>query len=506
MIKKLHILVIRSFFPPFLATFMVSIFVLILQFLWLYVDELVGKGLEAWVLAKLLFYASVQVIPLAMPIAVMLSSIMTFGNMGENYELTAIKAAGISLLRIFKPMIFLSGLLALVNFWVADRVVPAANLKLQTLLFDIRQRHPALNFQAGIFNYDVEGYVIRISRKSPDNDMMYNFLIYDHTNAQANNRVIVADSGQIQVTKDLSYMVITLYNGCQYEDIEETEQDFSKRKFPHREDYFKTYRVIIRLEGFNMKQTDDRLFRSNYQMLTAKQLKRKIDSLKRNYERRKLFYENLLLNNYYFTRAIKLLTPKDTAKYYSSLLVWRQLKPSELKIVLNTDSVYQAMDISTKQEVIANALAYANRVHSQLNVAQLDLKTKKIWIAKHEIAYYRKYTLAIACLIFFFVGAPLGAIIRKGGFGFPTIVSILIFLFYYIISISSENLILQEVIPANIGMWISTIIFIPLTGYLVYKVSTDRVITNFDYYIEKVKEFFQNLFKFLRKKHHKRRK
>ena len=506
MFKKLHILVVKSFIPPFIATFVVAIFVLILQFLWLYVDELIGKGLEAWVIIKLLFYASVQVIPLAMPIAVMLASIMTFGNMGENYELTAIKAAGISLFRVFMPMIIISAFLGLVNFWVADKIVPEANLRLQTMLFDIRQRHPALNFQPGLFNYDVEGYVIRIGRKSPNSDMMYDFLVYDHTNAEANNRVIVADSGLIQITKDFSYLVLSLYNGCQYDDIPEKQFNFEQRHFPHRADYFKTYRVIIKLEGFNLKQTNDRLFRSNYQMLSSKQLKHKIDSLKKNYERRKQYYVNMLLNNYLFVRGIKMLTRRDSMRYYQDLLIWRTLKPKQLKIVLNTDNLYRKMSFSEKQEVWHIASSYVNRIISQLNVAAIDLKTKKIWIAKHQIAYYKKFTLAIACFIFFFIGAPLGAIIRKGGFGFPTIISILIFLFYYIISISSENLILQGVLSADIGMWISTILFIPITGYLVYRVSTDRVVTNLDYYIEKFKEILQNIAKFVRRKKHKRKK
>ncbi len=500
MVKKLHILVIKSFLPPFIGTFLVTIFVLIMQFLWLYVDELVGKGLEAWVIVKLLFYASVQVIPMAMPISVMLSSIMTFGNMGENYELTAIKAAGISLMRIFRPMIIISALLALTNFWVADKLVPAASLRLQTLMFDIRQRHPALNFQPGIFNYDVDGYVIRISKKNPENDMMYNFLVYDHLNAKSNDRVIVADSGLIQVTKDFNYLILTLYNGCQYDEIPEDETDFAKRKFPHREDKFKTYRVIIGLEGFNMQETDEHLFRSNYQMLTAKQLRRKIDSLKMNYQARKNFYVNMLENNYMFVRGIKITSSQDSAQYLNDLIVWRQIKPKNLKVILNTDSLYRTMDIPSKQEIVTNALAYANRIHSQLNVASIDLKTKKIWIAKHEIAYYRKFTFAVACLIFFFIGGPLGAIIRKGGFGFPAIVSVLIFLFYYVISLSSENLILQGVIQAKYGMWISTIVFIPITAYLVYQVSTDRVVTNLDYVFAKIKENIVKFFAFLRRK------
>ena len=500
MVKKLHVLVLKSFIPPFIATFIVAIFVLILQFLWLYVDELVGKGLEAWVIIKLLFYASIQVVPLAMPISVLLSAMMTFGNMGENYELTAIKSAGISILKVFRPLIVLSALLGLLNFYFADTIVPAANLKLQTLLFDIRQRHPALNFQPGIFNYDIEGYVIRISKKNPHNDMMYNFLIYDHKNAFANNRLITADSGTLRVTEDFKYLIADLYHGHQYEEMRENETEFSKRKFPHREDKFTHYRVVIKLEGFQMKETDERLFKSNYQMLSARRLRHKIDSLKIAYQRRKNFYEDVLLNNYMFVKGLKLYSRRDTFDYYDALKIWYQIPAKKLPIVVNTDSLYNHMDISSKQEVITRALNFANRIISQLKMAKIDLKSKQVWIAKHEIAYYRKFTFSVACFIFFFIGAPLGSIIRKGGFGFPAIASVLIFLLYYVISISGENLILQGGLKPEIGMWISTIVFIPISAYLVYKVATDKVITNFDYYLSMVVDFIKRIFSFSKRK------
>ncbi len=496
MIKRLHWLVIKSFIPPFIATFIVAIFVLILQFLWLYVDDLVGKGLAAWVIIKLLFYASIQVVPLAMPISVMLSSMMTFGNMGENYELTAIKSAGISLVRVYTPLIVISAIIGIITFYFSDKVVPAANLKLQTMLFDIRQRHPALNFEEGIFNYDIEGYVIRIDKKNPNNDMMYNFIIYDHKNALRNNRLITADSGTLRVTKDFKYLIADLYNGRQYEEQKEEETEFAKRHFPHTEDKFSHYRVIIKLEGFDLKETDERLFKSNYQMLSARQLRHKIDSLKMAYNRRKKFYENVLLNNYMFVRAIKLYSRKDTFNYYNELKIWRQIPPKKLPIVVNTDSLYNSMDISSRQEAITRALNFANRIVSQIKMARIDLKSKRIWIAKHEIAYYRKFTFSIACLIFFFIGAPIGSIIRKGGFGFPAIASVLIFLLYYVISISSENLILQGGLNAEFGMWLATIIFIPISGYLMYKVSTDKVITNIDYYIAQVSDFLKKIGKF----------
>ncbi len=500
MIKKLHVLTLKSFIAPFIATFIVAIFVLILQFLWLYVDELVGKGLEAWVIIKLLFYASVQVVPLAMPISVMLSSMMAFGNMGENHELIAIKSSGISIIKVYRPLIILSALLGLLNFYFADTVVPAANLKLQTLLFDIRQRHPALNFQPGIFNYDVEGYVIRISKKNPHNDMMYNFLIYDHKNAFANNRLITADSGTLRVTDDMKYLVADLYNGYQYEEIHEDQPDPALRKYPHREDKFSHYRVIIKLQGFQMRQTDERLFRSNYQMLSARRLRQKIDSLKIAYERRKKFYEDIILNNYMFVKGLKLYSRRDTFNYYAAMKIWYQIPPKKLPIVTNTDSLYQHMDITSKQEAITRALNFANRIISQLKMAKIDLKSKQVWIAKHEIAYYRKYTFSVACFLFFFIGAPIGSIIRKGGFGFPAIASVSIFLLYYIISISGENLILQGGLKPEIGMWLSTFIFIPIGAYLVYKVATDKVITNFDYIMTKIQTFLKRAFSYSKRK------
>ena len=499
-LKKLHILVLKSFFPIFIATFFVSIFVLILQFLWLYVDDLIGKGLEAWVIFKLLFYASIEMIPLAMPIAVMLSSIMTFGNMGENYELTAIKAAGISVLRVFRPLIIVSALIAVFNYYLSDKIVPVASIKLETMLFDIRQRHPALNIQPGIFNYDIDGYVIRISHKNPNTDMMYDFLVYDHLNARANNRVIAADSGLIQMTRDYSYLILTLYHGCQYEEEPEKEMDFSKRHFPYREDYFDKYRVVIKLQGFKLQQTDYHIFGSSYQMLTSRQLRERIDSLLMQYHAREHFYVNLLLNNYMFLRGIKMYDRRDTFQYYNSLKIWRRLDPKKMPVILNLDKAYQKMSLNNKSDVMAIALGYASRVYSQLNVAEIDLKTKKIWIAKHEIAYYRKLTFAVACLLFFFIGAPLGAIIRKGGFGFPVIVSIILYLIYYIISISSENLILQGSLNPAIGMWIATVIFVPIGIFLVYRVSTDRVVTNFDYIVQNTLLVFKRIFRFLRKR------
>jgi len=504
--KKLHILVLKAFIPPFLAAFFVSVFVLILQFLWLYIDELVGKGLEFWVIAKLLFYASLQVVPMATPIAVMLASIMTFGNMGEHFELTALKSSGISLMKIFKPVIFASALIAMGNFFFANNVLPYANLKLSTLLFDVRQQHPALNFQKGIFNYDLDGYVIRIGDKSKNTAMMYDFLIYDHKNAKFNDRVIVADSGTIKVTDDFNYLVLNLYNGCQYDEMPEEERDLHKRKFPHREDFFSKYTVVVKLEGFQFKETDMSLLKHNYDMLNVLELNKKIDSLKTAYRKRQEYYVRIMENSLFFRQKVKLRSHKDTLENFAAFQTWEKIDPKDLPVIFDVDSAIEAQSYKQKVLIYRDAIDLAKKVDNQLKIASMELDSKRAWIAKHEISMYRKLTLSLACLLFFFIGGPLGAIIRKGGFGLPTIISVLIFMLYYVISIFSEKLIAQGVMSASFGMWISSVFLIILGAYLAYSAAHDKVITNIDYYLNKLKDFSKKIGRLFVKKKFKGKK
>lgn len=482
--KKLHKFILSSFFGPFFLTFFIVVFLLLMQFLWKYIDDLVGKGLELHVILELLTYTSASLVPMAIPLAVLLASLMTMGSLGENYELTALKAAGISLQRIMRPLIVFSLLISLVAFLFSNYVLPYTNLKMRSLLWDIQQQRPELQIREGIFYNGVEGYSIYIGKKDYKTNLLKNIKIYDHSKGRANTLVTVADSGYMKITSDKKYLIVSLFKGYNYEDVISQGRQSVKKTYPFRRDKFDTQTIHIELSGFGLQRTDEQLFKQNYQMMNLHQLTYYADSLKKDIDQR--------------TNSI--ITSIFSNTLYSSKSNWKN-RPARVdssligqKLSTDFDSVFASTSSMEKSEIINSALNSAREGKTFVNTSFLNNDDSIRRVRKYLIEWERKFTLSIACFIFFFIGAPLGAIIRKGGLGMPVVISVVFFVLYYVISISGEKFSREGVMTPFYGMWLSGFILMPLGIFLTYKATTDSAILNMETYtnfIKRVRNFFK---------------
>ncbi len=478
--KRLHWYVIKSFLGPFFMTFFIVVFVLLMQFLWKYVDDLVGKGLEFKVLAEMLFYASFGLLPFAFPLAMLLASIMTFGSLGEKYELVAMKSSGISLFRIMQPLIVIAIIVTLIAFYFSNTILPYTNLKFTTLMYSVKQQKPELILQQGVFTNEMTGYSIKVGRKDNKTNKLYNLLIYDHTGNNYNEKVTVADSGYLQMTDDKKYMVLTLYSGVNYSE-EKTKNRKERKKHPFRRDKFKEETIRVRVQNFEFNKRDESIFKNSYRMLNIRNLKLMEDSLTtKYYSRLRNYLLQININRPLSLSVYDLTAPADSLK--RNLTV----KPDS---IFNFDEYFEGIDKWVKAEIIEEALGIARENIRNMTLYQGQLYERKKYINKHEMERHRKFTLSIAVLIFFFIGAPLGAIIRKGGLGMPVVVSILMFIAYYIISMTGEKSAREDVWQMVTGMWFSTFIFFPIGVWLTYKAATDSSIMASETYTK----FFRKL-------------
>jgi lipopolysaccharide export system permease protein len=452
-------------------TFFIAMFVLLMQFLWRYIDDLVGKGLESSIIAELLSYASFGLIPMALPLAILLSSIMTFGNLGEHYELTAMKSSGISLYRIMFPLIILTIIISISAFFFSNNILPHTNRKTYALLYDIKNQRPELDIQEGIFNNDLNDYTIKISHRNRETDMMYDFMIYDHTDRRGNTRVTIADSAEMVVTSDKKYLLLTLYNGRGYEELKDSRSHGTKT-YPMQKNEFEKQRVIIDMSDFEFSRTDDELFKHSYQMKNLSQLSEDVDSLyDALYKRKSGFLKNFFTTN--ILKYDKVVPEVDSATI--TLTDEKNKKLDSLRQI-EIDSFYASLTSPKKRQVLSTAENYAISAKSYVNSVQHDLRSRIKLIKRHEIEWHKKFTLAFACFIFFFIGAPLGAIIRKGGLGLPVVISVVFFIIYYVISLIGEKFVREAILPAWQGMWIASVILLPLGIFLSYKAAHDSVI------------------------------
>ncbi len=440
--KKLTLLLLRSFAGPFLMTFMIALFVLLMQFLWKYIDDLVGKGLGFFVIAKLLVFVSITLVPLALPLALLLSSIMTFGNLSEHSELTACKSAGISLQRIMRPLTLTAFGIALMAFVFSNYILPVANLKMNALLYDVRQQKPALYITEGVFYNGIEGYTIKVGSKDDDGQTLNDVMIYDHTNNRGNSKMVMASQGKMVMSDDERYLVITLFKGVSYED-----QDNGRERASHpllRTEFDQeTFRFD--LSSFKLSRTNEQLFKDNFQMLNLRQLSVASDSIRKGVTGK----QQDVLRQLHWLRKDSVVSGKA-----SPLAVERY-------------AIRRGYSNATA------ALYAAKGIKGVATDAAQDIQFKRKSLARHEIEWHRKFTLSIACLILFFIGAPLGAIIRKGGLGMPVVISVIFFIVYHIISITGEKFAREGVLTPMAGMWLSTVILLPVGMFLTYKATTD---------------------------------
>jgi lipopolysaccharide export system permease protein len=486
MVKRLHWYVLKTFLGPFVLTFFICVFILLMQFLWKYVDDLVGKGLEWNILAELLFYASFGLLPYAFPLSTLLASIMAFGELGENYELVAMKSSGISLLRIMKPLIVVAMMITMTAFFFANYVLPHTNLRFTTLLWSVKQQRPEMVLKAGVFTNDIDGYSIRVGRVDNSNNSLHDILIYDHTNGKTNQSVTVADSGFLHITEDKNHMVLTLYNG---ENFSEENLNKGQNSYPFRRDRFKKQILNVRVYNFEFQRRDESIFKNSYRMLNINQLEYARDSLIRDYTLRvRNFVTTTRYNTYIYQRLAARVNNND------SLL--RSYSVDSVRY-FDTGSLLAGHNTWNNQEVLSMAINNARTNFQEVNSIDNNLYSRKRRINMHEMEFHRKFTLSFAVLIFFFIGAPLGAIIRKGGLGMPVVVSILLFILYYIFSMTGEKSAREDVWNMSAGMWFSSFVFLSVGIWLTYKAVTDSSILLTETYTNLLKKIIPQ--KWLRK-------
>ncbi len=468
--KKLDSFILKSFLGPFIMTFLIVIFVLMMQFLWLYIDELVGKGLGLGVILEFLGWGAATLIPMALPLATLLASIMTMGNMGENNELLAMKAAGISLQRIIAPLIYVSVIISIGAFFASNDLIPVAYNKIYTLRDDIGKTKEEIKIPTGIFYDGVDGYNIRVESLD-DNNIMHNVMVYNHTSRKGNVSLTVADSGHVALSPDKTSMIFTLYSGVNYEE-DNTKKYKDTTLSLQRVDFVKQD-IIIPLKNYAFKKSDDARYGNEVMAKGLSQLKTDRDSLT-------IVYDNTL-----YTQTQKAVNSSNLAFSY-------QLDSSKISKYtggFSPDSLFNWMSAEEEMQCCTNAATSINNQISSLEFFERELFQSAYPLRRTIIESYRKFTLSFACLIFFFIGAPLGAIIRKGGLGTPVIVSMLFFVMYWVVDISGKKLANDGALSPFIGTFISTFVLIPMGIFLTVKSTRDSALFNADAY----KIFFKNL-------------
>lgn len=461
-------------------TFLICMFVLLMQFIWKYLEDLVGKGLENSVILELMAYASLSLVPMALPLAVLLASIMTFGNLGERFELLAIKASGVSLLKIMRPLIIFNVIVTIGAFAIANEVIPVSNSKFAALLWSVKKQRPEVIIKEGIFSNEIDDYSIKVSDRDPNTNALLDVMIYDHSQKKGNVNVIVADSGYLNMSDDKQFMILTLYNGESYTDSKPGEKE-SKKTNPFQREKFDKEKIVINVQNFELERSDEKYFKNNYKMLKNRQIDTIAIKLQDKYNEREQMVSTGIKYN-------KILNSEITNNYYPDSIAVDSMK--NLAFHINIDSIFNQLE-RHEQSSILNA-AQRSAQHNQRLVLQYenDLSNKMEWINKHWIEWHKKYTLAIACILFFFIGAPLGAIIRKGGFGMPVVVSILMFISYYLISVIGEKVAREGVWKIDIVLWAPTLLYLSIGALLTHQAVTDSLLLNKETYNIFIKKAF----------------
>lgn len=477
--KTIHKLVLKSYLGPMILTFFIVMFVLMMNVVWRYIDELVGKGLSAGIIIELMTYFMANMIPMGLPLSMLLAAIMTMGNLGENYELLAMKSAGMSLVQITKPLIILVSLVAVGSFFIGNNLVPAANKKLYSTLYDIRQQKQALEFQDGLFFNGIDNMSIRVGHQEPDTHLLHDVLIYDNRSTRGDMNTIVADSGYIRLSDDKRFLLVTLFHG---ETFEQTRNNQWYNQSNLRHHTFDLQEQVIPMEGFAMGRSDADLF-SNSQTKNISELQHDIDSLEiKANEATNSSYEPLLKEQI-FSRDESVLPQPDSLRIDKSR--FRNLNLQDSLARLSTRERERIWDQAR------SSAKNSRNVFSSFDESMAKNTLNQLY--RSQVEWHKKISLPVSIIIFFLIGAPLGAIIRRGGLGMPVVVSVIFFVIYYIISLSGEKMAKEGTWDAIYGMWLSTFILSPIAIYLTYKATNDSALLDTDWYAGKIKVLRERL-------------
>lgn len=462
-IKKLDIFITKQFCLLFVGTFFVCLFVLMMQFLWRYIDELIGKGLSMEVMAQFFWYMALMLIPQALPLAILLSSLITYGNLGESSELTAIKAAGISLMQSFRSLIFLTILIMLGSFYFQNVIGPKANMSFAQLLISMKQKSPELEIPEGIFYDGIPKTNLYVQKKDTKTGMLYGMMIYRMTDSFEDAAIILADSGMLQSTAEKKHLLLTLYSGEWFENMKATGLTV-----PYRRETFAQKRIVLDFDAdFNM--TDVGVLANNAKGKSLQQIRNDVDSLNHEYDSigrafyqdaKRAFYTTGNLSKQDSLRAVKMAATKS----------------------FNIDTVINRLSADERQRAMSLSRNKIQTEKQNMEFKSLITSEGDRVIRSHHIWAIDKFTLSLSCLLFFFIGAPLGAIIRKGGLGIPVIISVLVFIIYYILDNTGYQMSRRGIWAVWFGKGIATAVLTPVAVFFTYKANNDSVVFNLDLY------------------------
>lgn len=470
MIKKLDKLILKSFIGPFIVTFFIAYFVLMMQSLWKYIDDLVGKGLDFATIGMFLWYVSASLLTLAMPIAILISSIMTFGNLGESFELVAIKSSGISLLRFMRPLIWVAVLLSGITFLFANYVIPYANLKFVTLYNDIYFKKPAFDLKEGVFFTHIPRYAIKAGKKDADGKTIHNVLIYEQDNSFQDN-CIIAEKGIMTISDDKRFLEFNLQNGSRYQErgnLVDSSTEFIRLGFS-------SFKKLFDLSALQKQTTNDSIYRNNYKMLSVRQINNSVDSLNKLDDSLRKRLNTEFVTNMHFTQI------PDS--------IWKKV-PEPATIPAGFD---KNIPDSFRINVLNASINIANNLKNSFQSTGIEIGDHKKNLLFHDIEWHRKFSLSLACLVLFFIGAPLGSIIRKGGIGMPLVVAIIFFLIFHLLNMFGEKFVKEGLAIPSVGMWLAVIVLIPVGVFLTYKAMHDSQLFSKEFYyrsFKKIRPFF----------------
>lgn len=466
--KVLHSYLLKAYLPPFFLTLFIGVFVFFLIHVFTYMDDIVGKGMGAWVLFKFFAFSFLTFIPVAMPLAVLLSSIMTFGNLAENYELAAMKSCGLSLFKIIRPIFVFIVFLAGFTFVFNNFVLPKIMLKSASMLWNIRQAKPTLSIKEGVYYSQLEGYTIKVGNKSKDGQTLYNLSIYDHSDGVGNNIQLYADSGKMKTSVDTNYLQIQLNNGSRYEDIIQEPQH--KQTRPLMQLLYKELNINVDMSSFKMKNTEEELFKGHHEMMNIWAINREIDTFNLDIAKK---YANLnnQFNTYFLSRTLHI---NNLTKVHQTI---KQFYAS-----LNKDEYKRSVE--NAQNLVRSSSSFIDSINEEVYVKEINK-------LDYLVGWHKKINISFACIVLFFVGAPLGAIIRKGGMGLPVVVAVLFFLLYYIVTIIYEDLVIEGIYTVVFGTWFPLLLFLPLGIFLTFKAARDSALFDIYSYTVPIKNFFK---------------
>lgn len=488
---------LQTFLPLFIMTFGICLFIVLMQFLWRYIDDMVGKGLGIPVLGEMFFYAALFLLPMALPLAILLASLMTFGNLGERLELLAMKSAGVSLIHIMRPLIITIGIISIGAFFFQNNAMPVVQVKLYSLLYSMRQKSPELDIPEGVFYGEITGYNVYVKEKNNQTGLLKDVMIYDYSKGFNNARVILADSGRLKTSADKLFLVLSLFNGESFENLSEGQTGSNNRKtaVPYRRETFSTKDILIDFDA-NFTRTDESFMQNQYMGKQLKDLQTSIDSMTVRLDSIKAINSKNVYDMSYkktFSKPKRELSQQAEMGTGNTATVndtdsLTKISNEPVKII-NFDSLYKAEAPSGQAALLVRAKSNIESVKADYYFKAATLGDEAYKVRRHLTEWHKKFTLSFACMVFFFIGAPLGAIIRKGGLGMPVVISVILFIFYYIIDNIGFKMARDGIWEAWEGMWLSSAILAPLGIFLTYKAVNDSVILNADTYLNAIKNF-----------------